>query len=303
MKKIGWNTSYIKLFICTLLVIVSDILFYNNHTPGWVTGLFCLLLLISTSVFNYSFLNNLIGKLLILLCMGQTLAMVEFPGKLNILLFFILLTAIVSYSKTNTDGLCIWFRRIASYMLIKGWLRLPKDFLKFVSSKCINKNQFIVFFISLIVPVGFTFIFASLFYMANPLLEKWIDSIDFHFSLNFIIDNISRIFFWSFMAAICWAYLAPKFKISSKQIIKKEDSRLPNVLCGSGAILYSLLIFNIIFLVQNLMDVVFIWGGSELPDGLTYAKYAHQGAYPLVISFHRTGLWGSYCFPDHQKVF
>ena len=36
--------------------------------------------------------------------------------------------------------------------------------------------------------------------------------------------------------------------------------------------------------MQTGLDVVYLWGGVALPDGLTYAAYAHRGAYPLIVT-------------------
>ena len=38
------------------------------------------------------------------------------------------------------------------------------------------------------------------------------------------------------------------------------------------------------FAVQNLLDLVFLWSGARLPDGMTLAEYAHRGAYPLIVT-------------------
>ena len=38
------------------------------------------------------------------------------------------------------------------------------------------------------------------------------------------------------------------------------------------------------FAAQTLMDVGYLWGGVRLPDGMTYATYAHRGAYPLMTT-------------------
>jgi hypothetical protein len=45
-----------------------------------------------------------------------------------------------------------------------------------------------------------------------------------------------------------------------------------------------LLAFNVAFAGQNAMDAVYLFGGATLPEGLTYAQYAHRGAYPLVAT-------------------
>lgn len=42
--------------------------------------------------------------------------------------------------------------------------------------------------------------------------------------------------------------------------------------------------FNVVFAVQTLLDLLFLYGGAALPKGMTYAGYAHRGAYPLVAT-------------------
>jgi hypothetical protein len=60
--------------------------------------------------------------------------------------------------------------------------------------------------------------------------------------------------------------------------------RAESLIFGRAAILRSLVVFNALFAVQTLLDVVYLWGGVRLPDGLSYADYAHRGAYPLVVT-------------------
>jgi hypothetical protein len=60
--------------------------------------------------------------------------------------------------------------------------------------------------------------------------------------------------------------------------------RAESIVFGRGAILRSLGIFNAIFAVQTLLDLTYLWGGLALPEGMTYANYAHRGAYPLIVT-------------------
>ena len=64
---------------------------------------------------------------------------------------------------------------------------------------------------------------------------------------------------------------------SAKRSIDSER-RQPTVL------ITTLLVFNALFAVQNGLDATFLWSGANLPDGLTFAEYAHRGAYPLVAT-------------------
>ena len=53
---------------------------------------------------------------------------------------------------------------------------------------------------------------------------------------------------------------------------------------GKAAILRALLVFNALFAMQTALDGSYLWAGAALPNGLTYASYAHRGAYPLVVT-------------------
>ena len=56
------------------------------------------------------------------------------------------------------------------------------------------------------------------------------------------------------------------------------------MLFGKAAILRSLIVFNLMFAVQTMLDAAYLWGGVALPDGMSYASYAHRGAYPLIVT-------------------
>jgi hypothetical protein len=55
-------------------------------------------------------------------------------------------------------------------------------------------------------------------------------------------------------------------------------------LLGAQAITRSLVLFNALFAVQTALDLTYLWGGAALPDGMSYAEYAHRGAYPLIAT-------------------
>jgi hypothetical protein len=51
-----------------------------------------------------------------------------------------------------------------------------------------------------------------------------------------------------------------------------------------GSVIATLLLMNALFGLQNVLDMIFMWSGEPLPDGMTYAAYAHRGAYPLIVT-------------------
>jgi hypothetical protein len=64
---------------------------------------------------------------------------------------------------------------------------------------------------------------------------------------------------------------------------------LPGV--SPASVLLSLAAFNLIFALQNGLDLAFLWSGAGLPQGMTLAEYAHRGAYPLIATALLAGLF------------
>src|SRR5262249_27238071 len=69
------------------------------------------------------------------------------------------------------------------------------------------------------------------------------------------------------------------------QTLRLTAARLPGGGVASPELmLRALLLLNVVFALENGIDSVFLWGRVDLPLGLTYASYAHRGAYPLVAA-------------------
>lgn len=140
-----------------------------------------------------------------------------------------------------------------------------------------------------IVPLGLGSVFLWLFADANPLIKQWISAID-PSVLAARLDN-ARVAFWLLMASLVWPFIvlrirrrraakAQKAAASGKADLPKPISEV----LGRAAILRSLIVFNGLFAVQTVLDGLYLWGGVALPEGMTYAQYAHHGAYSLIAT-------------------
>ena len=134
-----------------------------------------------------------------------------------------------------------------------------------------------------LVPVVLSSAFVLLFTVANPVISQWIGWLDFWFLYEFLWPD--RLIFWGLIVVPCWAFIRYKtgesvfkFKLPSENLF----ASLRDFLITPGSITRGLIIFNALFLVQTCLDVIYLWGGKSLPSGLTYADYAHRGAYPLI---------------------
>jgi len=135
-----------------------------------------------------------------------------------------------------------------------------------------------------IVPVACAAVFAFLFVSANPVLDDVVKMIRLEELLKLL--DPQRVFIWGFVAAMAWPVLMPRLLpwYPGEQWQGPLKPQPESLLFGTLAMRNSLLVFNALFAVQTVMDLLFLWGGVRLPDGLTYADYAHRGAYPLIAT-------------------
>jgi len=95
--------------------------------------------------------------------------------------------------------------------------------------------------------------------------------------------------------AAVWAFLRPRLPRFSRRIsrpplagarpaIHPQRHVIEDIVFGKAAILRALIVFNVLFALQTGLDATYLWGGVALPDGLSYAAYAHRGAYPLIVT-------------------
>jgi MFS family permease len=143
-------------------------------------------------------------------------------------------------------------------------------------------------------PLALGAVFLLLFGIANPVIEHWISLIDLQALLELL--DIWRIAFWLCIAIFVWPFLRPKVPkwlrrsprtpalIEQPQKSAPKAPALSQTLFSKGAILRALFLFNLMFAVQTILDGAYLWGGIALPDGLSYASYAHRGAYPLIAT-------------------
>jgi hypothetical protein len=138
-----------------------------------------------------------------------------------------------------------------------------------------------------IVPLAIFTVFVWLFASANPLIEHGLLRID----LRTFIDALdpARAAFWVLLAGFIWPLILRRNRsISAASAAIGEEVHAtpsaPSLFFGKAAMVRSLTLFNALFALQSGLDLVYLWGGATLPDGMSHAEYAHRGAYPLVAT-------------------
>lgn len=150
---------------------------------------------------------------------------------------------------------------------------------------------------------GMPLVVASLFALmltgANPVLEGWLIALtDRDIGLG---DVVARVLFWSLTALLVWPFLSVARHQARllRPVVPVGISPVDTVRLGFNAtsVMRALVMFNLLFAAQTVMDGSYLWGGAALPDGMSHASYAHRGAYPLLATALLAGVFALMCRP------
>ncbi len=275
--------------ICTvILVVLADWLFFN-HPLGWAAGAFGLLLIGTLAVRAERMFFRKPAWLVMWLTAALFLGCVEEPNGLSLWLGAL---GVVTLSLTLREGwvgnAVVWMMRWIFYAF-EGWLCLPvgANVLRSGFRDHGKREKGPSFLRRWLVAVGLGGLFVVLFAFANPVIESWLDSLGTALAKLFNrLPDFFRIIFWVVAGFQIFALLCYRTCITEARLNFIEDklAGAPGGFFSPAAILRALLAFNLLFGVQTVLDLFYLWGGVTLPDGMTCAEYAHRGAYPLIAT-------------------
>lgn len=132
----------------------------------------------------------------------------------------------------------------------------------------------------LALPVIGSAVILGLFAAANPVIETWLDALaTFSVPGSAVLHLILGAVWFTF----AWSLLRPRLP---RRVLGTFDGSgdLPIPGVSPTSVRLSLIAFNVLFALQNAMDLLWLWGLAPLPKGMTLAGYAHRGAYPLIAT-------------------
>lgn len=282
-----------KIGLCILLVMIADGLFYRQ-TIGWTAGLYAGLLLLVLVGLNQQLLKPTASKIIAFGIATLIIALIESPQLLTISLVGLgIITLLILQKRKHLACALLWLKDIAGF-LTNGYGQWYRDFhkIKRVSKgRAVNKMQFSY----AIIPVSLTLLFGFLFAQANPIIAQALDGINWELPIRLL--SVWRWLFWFIAGISVWALLRSRFLLSTA--VSSTGINLDKWL-NQQTLVLSLVLFNSLFALQNVLDIVFLWSGETLPNGLTYAEYAHAGAYPLFVISMVTAAYVLLTFNDQQ---
>ncbi|WP_065754264.1 DUF4153 domain-containing protein [Bradyrhizobium paxllaeri] len=274
----------IKAAIVLALAALADWLFYG-HGIGISAVIFAVAVACGSMIANIATLNRkqvLLAGVLLLFALVPAIEEFDVAS----LTFMVLALGIGLLLTTNRDrhdlgeraaGLCDLY--------LVGPFRFLRDAISAFNLPAL-KTGFAVW----LIPVVLSGIFLFLLVSANPLLEKWISLLNPGNTASYV--SLGRVLFWTVALSIVWPFIHVRW--SSKRempaafaeaaALAQGIPSVQNHFFGVATILRSLILFNLLFAVQTILDAIYLWGNVALPSDISYASYAHRGAYPLIVT-------------------
>ena len=281
-------TFLLKLAGALLLVALADLLFWFQLV-GSTLGLFALAVLTVLLCIRVEILARWPSRIAAGTALVFALALAVDPGPLALLLFTLAITLAALLPRTMgfDDG-----RRWALRLIIHGLMSVVGPFRDLMLTGRARRRRPALGLrgkaLTLLLPLAGSILFLALFAQANPLIGDALARIELWPDLDAL--TVVRIVYWALVFTAMWSLLRPsRFALWRAVAPATGEIALPGVTPGSVTL--SLLAFNLIFALQNGLDLAFLWSGAALPAGMSFAEYAHRGAYPLIATALLAGLF------------
>lgn len=281
-----------KAIAALLLVAAADFLLFLQP-DGIALPLFCGLIVVALLVVQP------VGKgavLRIARVLTALLPMVEAISPLSMVIALVGLTAFtLSLSGRLQAGLAAMASQVVLLLFAMPY-RLPRDVVRARKARTRRRVARPGTIAVWTLAVGLGAVFLALFGAANPIIDRWLAMLDLW--ALFELLSFGRIVFWLVTALFVWALLRPRLPRLARwlrrgkaeeagprvAVLQPQRQGLRHVIFSEGAVLRALVVFNALFAVQTVLDASYLWAGAALPEGMSYAEYAHRGAYPLIVT-------------------
>ncbi len=269
-----------KIALAAALVALADHLFFFQRA-GSTVGLFAVALLIAILVATPAIGRSKPALAAAAAALLFTAILGDDPSPLAVFLFLGAVALAVLLPRTGAfDDGWRWAKRLVLHAFLTpiapmlDWLRLRSVRRRRGPARVAAALPLFA------LPILGSALFLALFSAANPLIADVFARVD----LLVVVGgfSITRLAFWALTTLLVWSLLRPPRILLAPRTVRDGQLALPGVSPASVAL--SLLAFNLLFALQNGLDIAFLWSGAPLPGDMTLAAYAHRGAYPLIAT-------------------
>jgi hypothetical protein len=271
-----------KMAGATAVVAAGDALLYGFQ-GGAVIGVFALVWLGAVVLVRPATRRARGGWLAIGSAALFAGALIHNPGPLAALLFLIAIGSAALLPRHVFDHAGLWAARLMTLGLMAPFRSLTDAWqIASLPGRGGSLGKSAVLHIAL--PLIGGALFLALFASANPVLGNAFATVHLP-DLDTLIEHTLLV---GVMLVFVWPTLRPRaLRLASQR--SAFVPRFPDA--AVSMMLITLVVFNAVFALQNVLDIIFLWSGAPLPEGITLAEYAHQGAYTLIATALLAGLF------------
>lgn len=272
-----------KLAATASVVVAGDVLLYG-FGGGSVIGIFALGWLAALVIARPAVRRSVAGWIALGCAALYGLVLVFDPGVIASVLFLAAIGSAALLVRHVYDNALLWVLRLGFLGLLAPigppadlWrmLRLPGR------SGASSARTLLM---NLVLPLAGGGVFLSLFASANPVLGQALDAVEAPDTGTLILHAM----LWAVIIGFVWPTLRPR-SLRLRGGAWNMFPRLPDPPVTTALI--TLGVFNAVFALENVLDIVFLWSGAPLPGDITLADYAHRGAYTLIATALLAGLF------------
>ncbi len=292
-----------KLAACLGLTAAADWLFYG-HGTGWTAGLFAFSLISTLCLLQPALVRHKPSQVIATALIALSVAMMNAPATLTLWLFAGgIATLLVLHKRDAALNAVLLAKDMLRLALrtLSQWRRDIRRSEKAALRLKVPRGGIRHSFVFAVFPLTLAAVFIYLFSEANPVLAAALAKIGWA-NWQDVLLSPARWFYWAATGAVIWALLRPRFGLSKP--VTASLGRLDTATWVSRrSLVFSLVLFNVIFAVQNAFDVAFLWTGQgAFPAGMNFAQYAHAGAYPLIVTALLAGGYVLVTFDNAQMA-
>lgn len=272
-----------KVAVAATIVVVADRLFYIEEAGGVWPGVLALVLLAGLVMARPAVRHGRETRIALAVTAAAAVVLIDDPNPLALLWVAVAGSLAALFPRRRFDDALRWTVRIAIHAA--GAIPGPiLDARRLLAAPRRGRHRFdpLELLRLLILPVAGSVIFVALFATANPLIQNAFGQLS--------LPRLSpeRVMLWAIVTIVVWHPLRPRALATRLNLTELGPVRADT---DPRTIMLSLAAFNLIFALQNALDVAFLWSGASLPEGVSLADYAHRGAYPLIVTALLAGLF------------
>ena len=277
--------------LATLALVVAADWLFHDEPVGWTAGAYLVLLaavVARTHRGRWPRLPRRVRSGIGLVLVALVGVLVIEPDALSLSLAAAGLVCLAMVGRAGwTSDPATWIRRWER-LLRKAGPRLVGDFQRSGGIQATGRGLVRAGTVALLalrgwgVPTLLTSVFVGLFALANPIVAEGLSG-GARWMPRLLAPD--RLALWFVAGCFVWLLVRiPTSRIDGYAPLRLLPGEALEPYLVGGIVERSLVLFNVAFAVENLLDLTYLWGGAALPEGMTYASYAHRGAYPLVAT-------------------